>query len=108
MRLDLLAHEERLDVGAAGERGARDRIGAHRHPADRGRVPGAGLVGDELGEREEAGRPEDRALGVDQVLRGPPARQHDLADHERVLAQLGEQSLAGGRPCVEAHRPASS
>ena len=39
VRLGLLAHEERLDVGAAGERGARGRVGAHRQPADRGRVP---------------------------------------------------------------------
>ena len=35
--LGLLAHEEGLDVGAAGQRGAGGRVGAHRQAADRGR-----------------------------------------------------------------------
>ena len=44
------------------------RVGAHRQPADGGRAPLAGALGDELAEREEARRAEDRALGVDVVL----------------------------------------
>jgi hypothetical protein len=39
-------------------------------------------------------------------LRGPAAREHDLADHERVVAELGDKAFAGGRLCVERHRRA--
>ena len=57
-----------------------------------------------VGQRAEAGGAEDRALGVDQVLGGPAAGQHDFADHERVVTELGEQPLSRGRLCVESHR----
>ena len=67
VRLDVLAHEEGLAVEAAGERGAGDRVGPHRHPADRGRPPLAALRRDQLAERGEAVREQDRALGVDVV-----------------------------------------
>src|SRR4051812_18979885 len=93
--LEVLAHEERLDLRAAGERRARRRVGPHREPADRGRAPGLRALGDELGERLEAGGPQDRALRVDVVLRGPPAREHDLAHDERMGAKLVDQPVAG-------------
>ena len=35
-------------------------------------------------ERGEAGRQQDRPLGVDQILGGGAAGEHHLADHERV------------------------
>ena len=92
VRLDLLAHEEDLHVGAAGERRAGDRVGAHRHPADRRRAPRARLLGDELAERREARRPQDRALGVDVVRRGRAAGQRHLADDQRVRSKLFGQS----------------
>ena len=94
--LDVLADEERLHVRAAGERRAGGRVGAHRQPADGGRLPLAGVVGDELGQRGEARRAQDRALGVDVVLRGGAGGERHLADHERVLAQLGVEGLPGG------------
>ena len=57
-------------------------------------APRSRLVGDELGERPEAGRAEDRPLGVDVVGGRLAAGQRHLADHERVLAQLGDQPRA--------------
>ena len=68
--LGLLADEEGLDVGAAGQRGAGRGVGAHRQPAHGGRAPLARARGDELGQGGEAGGPQDRPLGVDVVLRG--------------------------------------
>ena len=100
MRLDLLAHEEGLDGGTAGEGRAGDRVSAHRHPANRGGVPGASLAGDELRQGAEAGRAQDRALGVDQVVGGGAAREHNLTDHQGVRAQLGDQPLPRGGLCV--------
>ena len=94
--LDLLAHEERLHVRAAGERGAGRRVGAHRQPADRGRLPLAGVAGDELGQRGEAGGAQDGALGVDVVLRRGAGGERHLADQQRVRAQLGDERLPGG------------
>ena len=68
-------------LAAAGERRAGDRVGAHRHAADRGRVPAPhALGGDQLAERPEPGRPQDRPLGVDVVLGRRAARQHHVAD----------------------------
>ncbi len=58
-----------------------------------------GLGGDQLTERAEAVGQQDRALGVDQVLRDRPAGECHLADDERVLAQLGEE------PLPRVHRP---
>ena len=43
--LGLRAHEERLRPGPAGERRAGHGIGADRHPAHRGGVEPAGLLG---------------------------------------------------------------
>ena len=60
-------------------------------PAHRGRPQAAGLTRHELSEGEEALRPEDRALGVHVVVGLQAAGQRDLADHQRVLAQLGRQ-----------------
>ena len=62
------------------------------------------LLGDQLGQRAEAGGPEDRPLGVDEVLRGLTAGQDDLADHQSVRAQFVDQTLARARLCVEIHR----
>ena len=56
-----------------------------------------GLGPNQLAERAEAGRQQDRALGVDVVLRRAPAREGDLADDQRVLAQLVDQGLPGVR-----------
>jgi hypothetical protein len=81
VRLGLLAHEEPLDVGAARERRAGHGVGAHRHPADRGGVPRARALGEQLAERRKAVRQQDRALGVDVVLRLPAARQRHLAEY---------------------------
>ena len=81
--------------GAAGERGAGDRVGAHRHAADGRGAPLGHLRGEQRAERGEARRAQDRALGVDVVLGARAARERHLADHQRVLAQLLEQALAG-------------
>ena len=72
VRLGVLAHEERLHVRAAGERGAGRRVGAHRQPADRGGLPLARVARRQLGQRGEARRAQDGALGVDVVLRRAP------------------------------------
>ena len=108
MVLCLLAHEERLRLSASREGRTGDRVGSHRHPADGGRIPRAGLFGGELRQRAEALRAEDRALGVDQVFGGLTAGQHDRSDHQRVLTQLGQQALAGSRPSVHSHAGYSS
>ena len=57
----------------------------------------AGVVGDELRERGEPRRAQDRPLGVDVVLRRPAARERDLADDQCVLAQLRDQRVSGVR-----------
>ena len=103
MLLDLLADKERLHLGAAGERRAGDRIGSHRHPADGGRIPFTRLGGDQLGERREPAAEQDRAFGVDQVVRKDPARQHDVADHQGVLAQCLQQARTGLGVSLERH-----
>ena len=92
----VLAHEERLDGRARGQRGARDRVGAHSDPAHGGRAHALRLGRHQLAERAEAVRQQDRPLGVDVVLRRLAARERHLADDERVLAQLGYQAVAGG------------
>jgi hypothetical protein len=106
--LALLADEEGLHVGAAGERGARDRVGAHRQAADRGGADLARLLGHQLAERAEAFRPQDRPLRVYEVLRHRPARERHLTDHERVLAQLARERFAGAQSDLgRARRPRS-
>ena len=63
--------------------------------ADGGGAPLARPGGHELGHRRESGGAQDRPFGVDVVLRDLPAGEDNLADHERVLAQLLDQTL----PC---------
>jgi hypothetical protein len=94
--LPLLAHEESLHGGSGAERGARHRIAAHRHPAHSGRPDPLSLGRDQLAQRAEAVQAQDGALGVHVVARLLPARQRDLADHERVLAQFRDQALPSG------------
>src|SRR5438552_2373960 len=97
--------------GAAGQcgddaRGARRRGGAapldaDRHAADRAGAALLRLGRGELGERAEAGRPQDGALGVDQVARLLPAGQRHLADHQGVIAQFADELVAGAHAvCV--------
>ena len=81
MRLGLLAHEEALGVGASGERGAGHGVGAHRHAPDGRRAPLRGPLGEQLAEGEKAAGQQDRALGVDVVLRRQPAREGDLTEY---------------------------
>jgi hypothetical protein len=95
VRLGVLADEERLHVRPGREGRAGDRIGAHRQPADRRGAPRRRALGDELPQRREAGRAQDGALGVHVVLRRVPARQDDLAHHERVRPQLLDESVLG-------------
>ena len=47
-------------------------------------------------------------IRVDQVLRGAPTAQHDLADHERMGTQFVYQAVAGSRMSVESHSSGSS
>src|SRR5256885_1577423 len=72
--LALLAHEEGLDVGARGQRRARDGIGPHREAADGRRAEGVHLAGDQLAERREARPAQDRSLGIDVIGGGRAAR----------------------------------
>ena len=53
----------------------------------------------------EAGRAHDRPARVDVVLRGLPARERHLAQDQGVLAQLGDERLAGA-VLIGAQRPA--
>ena len=93
--LGVLAYEEALGLCPTGERGAGDRVGAHREAPDRRRAERGGVRGDELAKCREPVGPQDRPLGVDVVGGARPARQDDLPDHERVLAQQGDQPVAG-------------
>src|SRR5436190_5907564 len=95
--LGLLADEERLHVGAAGERRAGDRVGAHGQAAHGGGAALARQRRDELGKRGEALGAQDRALGVDVIRRLRAAGQRHLADDQGVLAQRGDESGAGIR-----------
>ena len=61
-----------------------------------------------VAERGEALRAQDRALGVDVVLRRGTARERHLADHERVLAQQLDESRAGLRRAHSYVRPGRS
>ena len=78
----------------AGKRGARDRVGAHRHAPHRGGSPLGDLGSEQLAERGEAVGAQDGALGVHVVLGARAARERHLADHQRVLAQLLHETLA--------------
>jgi hypothetical protein len=90
----LLADEEGLHGRSRGERGARDGVGAHRHAAHGSGPQALRLGGHQLAERPEPLGQQDRALGVDVVLRRPAARERDFTDYERVLAQLRDQAVA--------------
>ncbi len=79
-----------------GERGARHRDRAHGNAADGAGRPGAGAIGDQRAERGERAGQQDRALGVDVVLGVAAAGERDLADHQRVLAQVRPQAGACG------------
>ena len=92
--LGVLADEEGLDVGAAGQGGARGGIGAHRQPAHGGGLPFARQRGHQLGEGGEARGAQDGALGIDVVLRDLTAGEHDLSHDEGVAAQLVDQPLS--------------
>jgi hypothetical protein len=96
--LTLAADEEGDEVGPGGHRdrraGGRDR--RRRRTADRLRPDLRGHGRDQLTGGVEAGRPHQRAAGVDVVLRDRPAGERHLAEHQRVLAHLGEQDLLGG------------
>ena len=96
--LALLADEEADQAGTAGDgdRGAGERDRGHHRPADRGRAGLAGGGGDQLAGGEEAGGPQQGAAGVDVIGGRLPAGERHLADHQRVLAQLGEQRLLRG------------
>ena len=95
-----LRTKKAFTIGARRQGRAGDRIGAHRHATYRGRSPGHRLGGHQLAERQEALAQQDGALGVDQILGGDATGQHDLADHQRLLAQHAQQSLACLHLCL--------
>jgi hypothetical protein len=97
VRLALLPDEESLDVGARGEGSAGHRVGAHGQAPDGGGARRLRLGGDELAKGAKTVGAEDRPLRVHVVLRLAAAREGDLADHERVLAKRGDQSLASAQ-----------
>ncbi len=96
--LALAADEEGDQVGPGGDRdggaGGRDR--GRGRSADRVGAELGGGGGDQLAGGEEAGRAQQRPPRVDVVLGRGAAGQRHLAEHQRVLAQLGEQRLLGG------------
>src|SRR5581483_9687901 len=95
--LALAAHEEGHEPLAAGRRkgGARGRDRGRRRAADRAGPGVEGGGGDQLAGGPEPGGAQERAAGVHVVGGALAARQRDLADHERVLAELGQEGLAG-------------
>jgi hypothetical protein len=95
--LALLAHEEPDQTLAPrdGDCGAGEGDRRHHGPSDRPGVGVAGGGGDQLSGGEEAGRPKQGAAGVDVVGGVRAAGEGDLAENQRVLAQLGDQRLLG-------------
>ena len=97
--LGLLAHEEGLDVGAAGQRGARGR---RRRPSSgrrpRSRSHSRARAATSSAERGEAGGPQDRALGVDVVLRDL-RRWSARPRRRRGRGCATRRSAARGPPC---------
>ncbi len=93
--LGVLADEKGLGIGAPRKSGTCDGVGPHRQAAHGRPVPGCHLGRQELPQGREALRPEDRPLGIHVVLGHRAAGQRDLPDHQGVLAQLGDQPLAG-------------
>ena len=86
--------EQAVPLGSA-DRGARDRVGAHRQPADGGGAALLRLGGDQQPDGAHRRRAKQGSLRVHVVLGHLAGGERHLADHERVLAQLGEQQLAG-------------
>ena len=94
MLLALLADEERLDVGAgASAAQATGSAPIVMPPTAVAPSSRACSATSSPSARKPAGS-RIAALRVDVVLRGGAARERDLADHERVLAQLGDQARA--------------
>ena len=98
--LGVLAHEEALCLRPARKRRAGDRVGAHRHAADGRGLPFLGARGQQSRKRLKTLGSQDRALGVYVVGGDGPARERDLADHERVRSQLRDQLSAARRACL--------
>ena len=94
--LAILADEERLHGSATGQGGARHGVRSHGHAAHGGCPHALRLSRHQLTQRAESLRQQDRALRVHVVLRLLAAGERDLADHEGVLAQFGDQPVAGG------------
>ena len=93
----------------AGHReGRAGRAGSRPSPGRRRRSPRLGRRrGDQLAGGEKAGGPQQRPARVDVVLRRRAAGERHLADHQRVLAQLGEQGLLGGVEIGHGEHPMS-
>ena len=81
----------------AGERGAGDRVRAHRHPADCGRAGRSASRRTSSPSARKPCRQQDRPLGIHVVLRCAAARQRHLADHQRVLAQFRDSAPVWGQ-----------
>jgi hypothetical protein len=96
--LGLLAHEETDEALALrhGNRGTRQRDRRHHRSADGLGAATGRRFGNELPGREKSRRPQQGPASVDVVLSRLPARKRDLAEHERMLAQLGDEGVAGG------------
>ena len=72
------------------------RVGAHRQPADRGRPHARARSATSSASARKPAGPQDRALGVDVVLRRRAARQHDLADDD-ARGRAAPRSAGRGR-----------
>ena len=99
VRLALLADDERVQPAAARGGGVqhrgRDRVGAEREPADRVEVEVVGQVEHDLADQRRRRGVEGDAAQVDVVVGLPPRGQHDLAVHDRLVRDLGQQVVAG-------------
>ena len=93
--LALLAHEEGLDVRAAASAAQATGSAPIVMPPTAVAPARSASSRDQLAQRAEPGRQQDRPLGVDVVLRRRAARERDLADDQGVLAQLRDQRLSG-------------
>ena len=96
--LALAADEEPDQALSGGNRyrraGEWDRC--HHRAADRNGACLGGGGGDQLSGGEEARRTQQCPARVDVVLGRRPAGERHLAEHQRVLLELGEQSALGG------------
>ena len=98
MLLALTADEEADQVLAGRDRkrgaGGRDRRGRRATDGACARLDRGG--GDQLAGGKEPGGAQQRPARIDVVLSHGPAGERHFADHQRVLAQLGEECLLGG------------